>query len=338
MSGTPSRQEVETLCQQIDELWIYYCREPETQFEAICQRDGVADELKNATHFYDRSTAIRLRIRSEVDQYIYAIRKRPAPDVAESGNGGVFLSHAASDERIALLLKAAIERRLPGVEVFCSSDPADLPPDSRWAAEIQEALRASSMLMFIASERGLQRPWVWFECGTFWFTGKRILPACLGNVRKHTLPPPLSELQAVNADVPIELNTALSVIASATGIPISGASRLEELCEQLKQLDRDVAAVAISASGWLGADWKGKFLAYDGPYQSLPLTQDDAPFEMSMQQTLNAAGYNVALYDENHFGDLGDNGRRFVQLTDRKSWRSRIAEGRQWLVARPVSS
>jgi len=57
-----------------------------------------------------------------------------------------------------------------------------------------------------------------------------------------------------------------------------------------------------------------------------------------MQQTLNAAGYNVALYDENHFGDLGDNGRRFVQLTDRKSWRSRIAEGRQWLVARPVSS
>ena len=59
-------------------------------------------------------------------------RNRLSPDTSPSHEGRnpkVFLSHAASDEHIALLLKAEVERRLPGVKVFCSSDPADLPPE-----------------------------------------------------------------------------------------------------------------------------------------------------------------------------------------------------------------
>ena len=55
---------------------------------------------------------------------------------------------------------------------------------------------------------------------------------------------------------------------------------------------------------------------------------------MSMQGALNEAGYNVALYDENHFAALGDSGR-FVQLTDRTSWRAYVTKGQQRLVARP---
>lgn len=335
-NGVISDEAVSTLYRQIDELWTPYCSvEPEAQFEAICRRDGVARPLINATNFYDRSTAARLLIRSEAEQFIHSMRKRPPLDVGERNSGKVFLSHAATDERIALVLKAEIERRLPGVKVFCSSDPTDLPPGTRWSAEIQQALQASSMLMFVASGRSLQRPWVWFECGTFWFTGKKIIPVCLGDVRKNTLHPPLWELQAVNADEPTELNTALGAIAGATGMALSDSSQLEELSEKLKQLDRDADVASRAVSGWRGVEWQGNFLAYEGPYQNLPLIED-AVFEMPMQQALNTAGYNVALYDENHFADLGDNGR-FVQLTDRKSWRCRIAKGRQWLVARPIS-
>ena len=47
------------------------------------------------------------------------------------------------------------------------------------------------MLIFVASRRGLQRPWVWFECGTFWFTDKEIMPLCLGDIRKNALHAPL---------------------------------------------------------------------------------------------------------------------------------------------------
>ena len=41
--STPSDEAVRTLYDQIDELWVPYCSvEPEGQFEAICQRDGLA--------------------------------------------------------------------------------------------------------------------------------------------------------------------------------------------------------------------------------------------------------------------------------------------------------
>jgi hypothetical protein len=245
----------------------------------------------------------------------------------------VFLSHAASDEHIALLLKAEIEGRLLGVKVFCSSDPTDLSPGTKWSPEIQQALRESAMLIFVASERGLQRPWVWFECGTLWFTGKKIMPLCLGDVRKNALRPPLSELQAINGDEPNELKTALEVIAAATGSPLSNVSDLNNLSEKLKQLDSKATAVLSASSGWLGTEWNGKFLAYDGPYESLKLIED-RHFESSMQQALNAAGYNIGLYDRNSFATMGDRSR-FVLLTDRKSWRCRIAKGDAYLVATP---
>jgi hypothetical protein len=192
------------------------------------------------------------------------------------------------------------------------------------------------MLIFVASERGLRRPWVWFECGTFWFTDKEIMPLCLGDVRKNNLHPPLSELQAINGDEPNDLKTALDVVAKATGLSLSDASDLNDLSEKLKQLDREAAAVLSAAYGWLGADWKERFLAYDGPpsYESLKEV-GERNFETSMQDALKTAGYNVALYDRNNFAAMGD-ANHFVWLTDRKSWRCRVVKGNAYLVARPT--
>lgn len=332
-----SDEAVKALHRQIDELWIPYCSAgPEREFEGICEKVGVGPgPVKNATHFYDRSIGARLNIHAQVDQFVRTLRNRtPLGGVEGYRRPNVFLSHAASDEEIALLLKAEIERRLPGVKVFCSSDPTDLTPGTRWSAEIQKALRESSILMFIASARGLQRPWVWFECGTFWFSERKIVPVCLGEVRKNNLHPPLWELQAVNGDEPGDMKTALDAIAEATGATLSDRSPLEELCGKLRQLDRDADAASRLSSGWLGAEWDGEFLAYEGPYRGLR-SVEDAVFEMSMQKALEAAGYRVALYDENSVASMGEKGR-FVQLTDRVSWRCRIAKGRMWLVARPA--
>ncbi len=335
-NGAPSDEAVKALYGQIDELWIPYCSaEPERQFEAFCQRDGISPSLKTATHFYDRSIGARMRIHSEAEQFVRSLRNRLRDKTAhdhQGRNDKVFLSHAASDEHIASLLKAEIERRLPGVRVFCSSDPTDLPPGTKWSPKIQEALQESTMLIFVASARGLQRPWVWFECGTFWFTGKKIMPLCLGEVRKNALRPPLSELQAINGDESSDLKTAFEVAAAAAGSTVSDASDLNSLSEKLKQLDREAAAVLSPSSGWLGAEWKGKFLAYEGPYEALPRIEDHN-FETSMQGALKAAGYDVALYDENNFPAIGDKGR-FVQLTDKKSWRCRVARGNMWLITR----
>ncbi|MGO9449852.1 MAG: toll/interleukin-1 receptor domain-containing protein [Candidatus Binataceae bacterium] len=143
------------------------------QFEAICQRDDVSPSSKNATHFSDRSIGARLRIHAKVDEFTRSLRNGVGAGTAAIDRSKVFLSHAASDEPIASLLKVEIERRLPSVKVFCSSDPADLPPGTKWSEAIQHALQEATMLIFVASERGIQRQWVWFECGTFWFSQKK---------------------------------------------------------------------------------------------------------------------------------------------------------------------
>lgn len=333
-----SAEAVRTLYGQIDELWVPYCSvDPERQFEAICQRDDASPSAKNATHFYNRSASARMRIQSQVEEFIRSARRRLSPEASpshESRNPKVFLSHAASDERIGLLLKGELERRLPGVKVFCSSDPADLPPGTKWSVEIQQALQESAMLIFVASDRGLQRPWVWFECGTFWFTEKKIMPLCLGEVRKNALRPPLSELQAINGDESSDLKVGLDVVAAATGSTVSDASDLNDLSEKLRQLAHEAAVLNAAPPGWLGAEWKGRFLAYDGPYESLKEI-GDRNFETSMQEALQAVGYSVALYERNNFVAMGD-ANHFVQLTDKKSWRCHIVKGTAYLVATPT--
>ena len=165
---------------------------------------------------------------------------------------------------------------------------------------------------------------------------KKIMPLCLGEVRKNTLRPHLSELQAINGDDSSDLQTGIAVIAEATGSTVSDATDLSNLSEKLSQLDREAAAFLSASSGWLGAAWKGRFLAYDGPYESLNEI-GDRNFETSMQETLQTAGYSVALYDKNSFGTMGD-ANHFVQLTDKKSWRCRIVKGTAYLVATPTNA
>ncbi len=148
--------------------------------------------------------------------------------------------------------------------------------------------------------------------------------------RKNALRPPLSGLQAVNADEPNDLKTALEVVATVTGSTLSDASGLNTFSEKLKQLDREVAAVSSASSGSLGAEWNRKFLAYEG----LPRIED-RNFETSMQEALQAAAYNVALYDENNFAAIGDAGG-LVWLTDKKSRRCLVARGTAWLIGRPA--
>jgi hypothetical protein len=113
---------------------------------------------------------------------------------------------------------------------------------------------------------------------------------------------------------------------------VSGSSVTEDAAEQN---NREADPMTRAPSGWLGVEWNGKFLAYDGPYENLKLIEDRG-FDMSMQEALQAGGYRVAAYDKGHFGEIGGK-VHFVLLTDRTSWRCRVvAKGDAYLVASPI--
>jgi len=255
------------------------------------------------------------------------------PDSAVA-NKQIFLSHAASDAQIALLLKQEIERMIPGISIFCSSDPTDLPLGTKWSPEIQRNLEKAAVLILVTSSRSLKRPWVWFECGAFWFGSRRIIPLCFGEIRKEQLTAPLSERQAANGEDVADLKILMESISRDTGLKVKDLSQLDRLAARLAALEREAAEDPDDKAGWFGAEWQGKFLAYDGPYEGLRAIEDEV-FDSTMQTALESAGYHVVMVTAQQLAGARSRRFRLVQLTDRKLWRRRVANTELLLVARP---
>jgi hypothetical protein len=115
----------------------------------------------------------------------------------------VFLSHAATDRPIVQVLHDEIKRVFAnGVEVFASSVPGELKPGDPWLDRVNEELNRASAVIVLITPISLNRPWIWFEVGASWSrmeAGKgRILPVCVPEIDKGSLPEPLSRLHAMS--------------------------------------------------------------------------------------------------------------------------------------------
>lgn len=115
----------------------------------------------------------------------------------------IFISHAATDEPIANILKAEIDRVFArGVEVFASSIPGIMKPGSDWLNSIKENLDKAKAIIVLITPVSINRPWIWFEVGASWSKmseGRgRIYPLCAPEIEFSDLPEPLSRLQALS--------------------------------------------------------------------------------------------------------------------------------------------
>jgi hypothetical protein len=131
----------------------------------------------------------------------------------------VFLSHAAADQEIAKHLKHVIENSFAQIKVFVSSDPEDLPPGDPWVQTVLANLNSAKMLLILATERGLNRKWVWFETGAGWSCGLHFIPCCIGRPRKGQLPHPFSGYQALNIDEEGDLESLVNELEKQFGRP-----------------------------------------------------------------------------------------------------------------------
>jgi TIR domain len=149
----------------------------------------------------------------------------------------VFLSHAAVDQEIAIFLKGLIEKAIGGSEVFVSSDTEDVRPGDEWVTRIRENLRAAKILLLLASERGLKRPWVWYETGSAWSREIRTIPCCLGKIRKNQLAAPFASYQAVNIDEAGYLRNLLFEVGRGLNLSVE-IPDLEPIATELRGLDK----------------------------------------------------------------------------------------------------
>jgi hypothetical protein len=209
-----------------DDLWEFqvqgFKKEPK---EAWLQ---AVDALLNLGHIRGKELregpilvhAANLTITASGREELRQATQPPPPTQTNVRANLVFLSHAAKDQEIAICLKNVIERAISGSDVFVSSDTEDLRPGDEWVKRIRENLRDARILLLLASERGLKRPWVWYEAGSAWSREIRMIPCCLGRIRKNGLSAPFSSYQALNADDAADLKNLLGEISRELGLSV----------------------------------------------------------------------------------------------------------------------
>jgi hypothetical protein len=111
----------------------------------------------------------------------------------------VFISFVNEDHDIADAIRWLLEHELVlHKRVFLSSDQRQIVAGADWFAQIREALHSCEVLLLLLSGRSLNRPWVNFEAGGVWLAGKPIIPVCIGNISKASLPQPYTSMQGVD--------------------------------------------------------------------------------------------------------------------------------------------
>lgn len=144
------------------------------------------------------------------------------PDSPAIRKPTVFLSHAATDEPIVRVLHDEIKRVFAnGVDVFASSVPGELKAGDPWLDRVNEKLRVASAVIVLITPISLNRPWIWFEVGASWSRMEdgqgRILPVCVPEIDKGSLPEPLSRLHAMSLGKSAETKAVFEALVDLFG-------------------------------------------------------------------------------------------------------------------------
>jgi C1A family cysteine protease len=143
----------------------------------------------------------------------------------------VFISHIHPEAKVAIWLKESISDLLLGaIEFFVSSDRTSVIGGDKWFSKIEDALNKSSVLLVLCSEQSVYRPWINFEAGGAWMTGKRVVPVCHAGMSLGNLPEPLRSLQAYELSNPEHLEDLVALLAKEIGLrmPSFDAKKLSD--------------------------------------------------------------------------------------------------------------
>jgi hypothetical protein len=186
-----------------------------------------------------------------------------------------FLSHISDEALEARALKAALEKALPGLNVFVSA--SDIHLGQGWLDEIDHALAEAKVILTLCSPNSIRRPWINFESGSGWTRRIHVVPICHRGMRKDRLPDPLRIFQALELTdgdscqkLVSQLGTLLGLATAADFDPakflkaltVEPPSRAAEIGivlshqqQQWEESDRAVFSFANTVPAKLKGDW-----------------------------------------------------------------------------------
>jgi hypothetical protein len=242
----------------------------------------------------------------------------------------IFISHITEERAIALLLKDHLQqvfsRNLP---IFVSSDYESITGGDVWFAKIIEGVRSSSVIIVILSPDSLERRWINFEAGVGVGAESTVIPVVVYGLERNEVGHPLSSLQI----------RSLESLEEARALIQDIGKKLELTPNESVDSDALImlATQQTAASGWVGVEWNGSFLAVDGPLDKLPKREDQLYLEY-METALKSGGFATHLANKHDLSRPIALGYRVVQITDGKTFRAEVGRGDVVLVARKEES
>lgn len=152
----------------------------------------------------------------------------------------LFVSHISVEAPVAAFLRKIIEDDfIRIVDLFASSDVTSIQGGEKWLDTIKGAIADSAAVLVLCSETSIHRPWVQFEIGAAWATGKRIIPICHSGMKLPDLPMPLSSLQGLELGTEAGLKKLYAAIAEVAGIPQAPAVKdSESRLQAIRELEK----------------------------------------------------------------------------------------------------
>ena len=243
---------------------------------------------------------------------------------------GVFISHITEERAVALLLKdhlqQAFSRNLP---IFVSSDYESITGGDVWFAKIVEGVKSSSVIIVLLSPDSLERRWINFEAGVGVGAESTVIPVVVHGLGRNDVGHPLSSLQIRSLQSMEEARALIQDIAKKLELTPNESVDSDALIMHATQ--------RTAASGWVGVEWNGGFLAVDGPLDKL-LKREDQVYLEDMATTLKADGFATYLANKHDLSRPIALGYRVVQITDGKTFRAEVVRGDVVLMARPEGS
>jgi len=159
----------------------------------------------------------------------------------------VFISHAASDEKLASAIIDCLmsSMHLDEQEVRCTSVAGHkLPIGSDVAATLRDELGESSVVIGLITSGSLCSSWVLFELGAAWGSRKNIKPLVSDEVRFSDLPGPLSGHHAVRLSDANGLTQLMEEVCQIVGARARSAAKIHAGVEKLTEVQASVKEAA----------------------------------------------------------------------------------------------
>lgn len=235
----------------------------------------------------------------------------------------IFISHATANARLARTLAEAFESL--GATTFLASRAGDIRADEDWLRGIERALQETDAYIVLLTPESTLRPWVNFEAGAAWFSGKQLLFLRVQDLAPGDIPLPVSSRQVYALDDVEQLGAVLDALR----LPRNG---IRDIVARFAAEAAEAVPAGENEPAWEGVQIQNEYYAWAGPLLNLQ-DREAVPPPPGLLEEIERRGLHARWGNHDRLAHHVQRGLAQVFATDRESWRRPVADrGRLLLV------